>query len=214
LPNTSLCGKNTSHGEKMRRKVLSGISILIIVMLTACGAAPKPTLSVTDIQNTAFPIVMTQYAMTKAALPTATPIPPTSTETPTFAPLPTSALGTPIVVAPPSDPNATPTPNCYTPPTPKLKGATLQLNLVNRAGGLVNLSMGMYKPNDQGECFTFAFSVRDKQTLLIKILSGCYWIGGYQLGSKPSTPRNDYICLSTADEGRGLTIGKDSVGFN
>lgn len=198
----------------MIRKVLSGISILIITILTACGAAPKPTLSVTDIQNTAFPIVMTQYAMTKAAIPTATPIPPTSTDTPTIAPLPTSALVTPIVVAPPANPNASPTPDCYTPPTPKLKGATLKLNLVNRSGGPVDMSMGMYAPNDQGECFTFAFSVRDKQTLPITLLTGCYWAHGYQNGTKPSTPGNNYFCLSTADDGRGLTIGKDSVGFN
>ena len=199
----------------MTRKILTVISILIITMLTACGAAAQPTLSVTDIQNTAFPIVMTQYAQTKAAIPTATPIPPTPTiEAATLAPLPTFAaqttLGVPVV-----DPNATATPDCYTPPTPKLLGTTVQLNLVNRAGGPVDLSMGMYKPDDQGECFTFAFSVRDKQSVLIKILAGCYWIGGYQNDpTHPSTPRTNYICFTTDDEMRGLTISKDTIGFN
>jgi hypothetical protein len=198
----------------MKRKSLYVISILLITILTACGAAAKPTLSVTDIQNTAFPLVMTQYAQTKAAMPTATPIPATpTTELATLAPVATVALQT-QVVAPISNPNATATPDCYTPNPAKLLGTTIELNLVNRAGGPVNLSMGMYKPNDQGECYTFAFSIRDKETLTIKFLTGCYWISGYQNGPKPSTPRTDYICFTTDDEMRGLTIGKDSIGYN
>src|ERR1700690_2526514 len=126
----------------MTRKILTVISILFITILTACGAASQPTLSVTDIQNTAFPIVMTQYAQTKAALPTATPIPPTPTALVTVAPLPTLALQTPVsgLVGPVANPNATATPDCYTPNPPKLLGTTVQYNLVNRAGGPVNLS--------------------------------------------------------------------------
>jgi hypothetical protein len=198
----------------MKRKILYVISILLITMLTACGAAAQPTLSVTDIQNTAFPLVMTQYAQTKAAMPTATPIPATpTTQLATLAPVATFALQT-QVVAPISNPNATATPDCYTPNPPKLLGTTIELNLVNRAGGPVNISMGMYKPNDQGECYTFAFSVRDKQSVPITLLTGCYWAHGYQNGTKPSTPGNDYFCLTSDDDGRGLTIEKDTVGFN
>ena len=63
----------------MKRKSLYVISILLITILTACGAAAQPILSVTDIQNTAFPLVMTQYAQTKAAMSTATPVPATPT---------------------------------------------------------------------------------------------------------------------------------------
>ncbi len=139
----------------MKRKSLPVISILLITMLTACGAAAQPTLSVTDIQNTAFPLVMTQYAQTKAAMPTATPIPPTpTTELATLAPVPTFALQ-PQIVAPISNPNATATPDCYTPNPAKLLGTTLQLNLVNRAGGPVNLSMGMYQPDEPGRMLYF-----------------------------------------------------------
>ena len=201
----------------MTRKILTVISILIITMLTACGAAAQPTLSVTDIQNTAFPIVMTQYAQTKAAIPTATPIPPTPTiEAATLAPLPTFAaqttLGVPVV-----DPNATATPDCYTPApaTAKLLGTKVQIKLVNKAGGPISpLSLGMYKPDDQGECFTFTFSLRDKEEQLVTILSGCYWGSGYQNGPKPSTPRVDYICITDTGAIRGLTISKDTMGFD
>ena len=198
----------------MKRKSLSVISILFITLMTACGSASQPTLSVTDIQNTAFPMVMTQYAQTKAAAPTVTPIPATPTALATFAQLPTLALET-QPVAPVANPNATATPDCYTPPTTKLLGTTVDLNLVNRSGGPVNpLSMGMYKPNDQNECFTFTFNLRDKQTLSIKILSGCYWIAGFQTGPKPSTPRNNYICLTDTSTTRGITISNDSIGIN
>jgi hypothetical protein len=74
--------------------------------------------------------------------------------------------------------------------------------------------MGMYEPNEQGECFTFAFSVGHKSSEEITVLSGCYWIAGYQNGPKPSTPRVDYICLTDADETRGLTINNNTIGFD
>ena len=201
----------------MTRKILTVISILIITVLTACGAAPKPTLSVTDIQNTAFPMVMTQYAQTKAAIPTATSIPPSpTTELATLAPVPTFAAQTPINV-PVANPNASPTPDCYTPapPTAKLLGDKVQIKLVNKAGGPISpLSLGMYKPDDKGECFTFTFSLRDKEEQVVTILSGCYWGSGYQNGSKPSTPRVDYICITDTEEIRGFTISKDTMGFD
>jgi hypothetical protein len=208
-----LCGKNISHGENMKIKVPAGISIFMIIILTACGSAAKPTLSVTDIQNTAFPMVMTQYAQTKAAQPTATPIPPSPTEQPTFAPLPTFAVGTPINV-PVIDPNATPTADCNQPIPPKTAGTTVQVKLVNKSGGPVSLSLGMNAPNELGECGIYSFNLRDKESVVVKILSACYWGYGYQTGIKPSTPGVGNICLTDTEEIRGVTIGKQSIGFD
>ncbi len=195
----------------MMRKGLSIVSILIIAMLAACGPAPIPTLSVTDIQNTAFPLVMTQYALTKAAIPSDTPIP---TLPPTLAPPPTIALETPISSAPIVNPNATPTADCNQPAPAKPKGATVQIRLVNKSGGPVSLSLGMNEANDQGECATYSFGLRDKQAEVVTLLSGCYWGYGYQTGRTPSTPGVHNICLTDTTETRGLTIGKDSIGFD
>ncbi len=198
----------------MIRKGLSGISILITLMLAACGPAAAPTLSVTDIQNTAFPLVMTQYAMTKAAIPTDTPIPTSApTLAATLAPIATLAFETPINV-PAVNPNASPTADCSQPAPTKPKGDTVQIRLVNKSGGPVNLSMGMNEPNDQGECAAYYFGLRDKEAIVVTMLSGCYWGYGYQTGPKPSTPEVHNICLTDTSQTRGLTIGTDSIGFD
>ncbi len=199
----------------MKRKSLSSISILIIIMLAACGTAPTATLSVSDIQKTAFPIVMTQYAMTKAAIPSDTPVP---TSLPTLAslltPLPTIDLGTPIN-APVVNPNATPTVDCNQPIPTKTKGTTVQIKLVNKSGGSVALSLGMNEADSLGECGVYSFGLRDKESVTVTILSGCYWGYGYVSGGKkPSTSRVGNICLTDTTEIRGLTIGAETIGFD
>ena len=198
------------------RKFLPGVSLVIIITLAACGPTSAPELNVTDIQKTAVAIAMTNLAMTQTAMPTNTSIPPTSipiTEVPTQATLPTTALDTPTI-APITNSNPSPTPDCYQPAPAKLSGTTVQIRLVNKSDGPVNLSMGMYAPNDRGECYTFAFFVSKNASEPITILSGCYWIAGYQNGPKPSTPRVNYICLDSTVDGRGLSINNNSIGFD
>ena len=201
----------------MNRKFLLVVSLFVVMALAACGPKPAPALSVTDVQNTAVALALTGIAMTSSAMPTDTPVPPTPTTElatlPTLAILPTVALETPIV-APINNPNASPTPDCYQPPPAKLLGTTVQIKLVNKSDGPVNLSMGMYEPNDKGECFTFAFSISEKGSQVVTILSGCYWGAGYQNGPKPSTPRVNYICLTDTTQTRGLTISNNTIGFD
>ena len=201
----------------MKRKFLPAVSLVVVMALAACGPKSAPGLSVTDVQNTAVALAMTEIAMTQSAIPTDTPVPPTEMATlatlPTLAILPTVALETPIV-APITNPNASPTPDCYQPPPAKLLGTKVQIRLVNKSDGPVNLSMGMYEPNDQGECFTFAFSLGHKGSQVVTILSGCYWGAGYQNGPKPSTPRVNYICLTDTTQTRGLTISNNTIGFD
>jgi hypothetical protein len=199
----------------MIRKGLPTISIFLILMLAACGPAPAPTLSVSDIQKTAFPLVMTQFAQTQAAIPSDTPIP---TDLPTVAPiltpLPTIALGTPLS-APVANPNATATVDCNQPIPAKTKGTTVSVKLVNRSGGTVDLSLGMNAANNLGECGVYAFHVSDKGNLSITILSGCYWGFGYVSGgSKPSTSKVGNICFTDTTKTQALTIGADTMGFH
>ncbi len=198
----------------MKRKFLLTVSLVIVMALSACGPKSAPGLSVTDVQNTAVALALTEIAMTQPALPTDTPVPPTpTTQVATLAILPTIPLETPIS-APITNSNASPTPDCYQPPPAKLLGTTVQIKLVNKADGPVNLSMGMYEPNDQGECFTFAFGISEKGSQVVTILSGCYWAAGYQNGPKPSTPRVGYICLTDTTQTRGLTISNNVIGFD
>jgi hypothetical protein len=60
------------------------------LVLTACGPTPEPTMSPADVQGTAMAAAMTMVAETQAAIPTATPIPPT--EPPTATPFPTNTV--------------------------------------------------------------------------------------------------------------------------
>jgi len=198
----------------MKRKILLAVSLVIVMALAACGPKLAPGLSVTDVQNTAVALALTGIAVTQSAIPTDTPVPSTpTTEMATLAILPTIALETPII-APTTSSNASPTPDCYQPAPAKLLGTKLQIKLVNKSDGPVNLSMGMYEPNDQGECFTFAFSLSENGSEVVTILSGCYWGSGYQNGPKPSTPRVDYICFDDTTETRGLSINNNSIGFD
>lgn len=191
---------------------------MLVMALAACGPRSAPTLSALDVQNTALANALTEIALTPVALPTNTFPPPapvtelaTITALPTLESLPTVALQPPAA-APAA--NASPTPDCYQPPAAKLLGDTVQIRLVNKADGPVNLSFGMYEPNDHGECFTFAFSVGKNSSEVVTLLSGCYWGAGYQNGPKPSTPRVDYICFTDTAQTRGLTITNNAIGFD
>lgn len=64
--------------------------VITALLLTACGPEPEPTMSPADVQNTAMAAAMTMVAETQAAVPTATPLPPT--EEPTATPLPTNTV--------------------------------------------------------------------------------------------------------------------------
>lgn len=204
----------------MKKIFLPAISLVVVLALVACGPKSEPGLSQTDVQNTAVSSALTLLAMTQAAVPTNTSLPPTPirftpTELATLALLPTVALETPVV-APVNNTNPSPTPDCYQPAplTKDLKGTTVDVKFVNKADGPVNLSMGMYAPNDEGECYTFAFGVSKNGSEVVTVLSGCYWIAGYQNGPKPSTPRAGYICLTDTTETRGVTINNNSIGFD
>jgi hypothetical protein len=67
--------------------ILFAIAALV---LTACGPAPEPTMSPAEVQGTAMAAAMTMVAQTQAAIPTATPLPPTELPSPT--PFPTNTV--------------------------------------------------------------------------------------------------------------------------
>lgn len=64
------------------------IGVVFILLLSACGPRSAPTANPLDIQGTAQAAAFTMIAQTQAAIPSATPNPPTDT------PVPTSSLPT------------------------------------------------------------------------------------------------------------------------
>src|SRR5512143_1045103 len=81
----------------MKQFVFSSLMIMLVLTISACGAQPVPTVNAVDVQHTAEAAAFTMVAQTQAAIPTATPLPPTETPTQTPAvtdtpvPLPTLA---------------------------------------------------------------------------------------------------------------------------
>jgi hypothetical protein len=71
------------------KQILITIAMLTF-LLAACGPTPEPTMSPADVQGTAMAAAMSMVAETQAAIPTATPIPPT--EAPTATPFPTNTV--------------------------------------------------------------------------------------------------------------------------
>ncbi|RPI96713.1 MAG: hypothetical protein EHM40_00780 [Chloroflexi bacterium] len=70
----------------MKRNVLV-ISVVFVLLVSACGSQATPTVNPADIQSTSQAAALTIVAQTQQALPTLTPVPPT--ETPSLTPPPT-----------------------------------------------------------------------------------------------------------------------------
>ena len=127
----------------MLKKILP-IILALTVLLTACAPEGTPTMAPEDIQGTAVSAAWTVVAMTQAAIPTATPLPPTETPSPT--PLPTftaeplniptleplEPLILPTATSAPSDPN-----NCLKPLNVAEAGPTTPMRIENESGGTI-----------------------------------------------------------------------------
>ncbi len=196
----------------MNKKLLYLLSILIIFILTACGPAPAPTLSVADIQKAALTQAWIAMTMTQAALPTATVtlIPPSPTPMPTFAPLPTLPPVVATAVPPTSPANV-----CNQVPPVKPKGALVKVEFVNKSGGQVNLSFGMNTPNDQGECVTYSYALGTEQSLQATVLAGCYWAYAWVSKNPPSTARTaNLLCLDDPNKVPPVWISAEVIYFH
>ncbi len=195
----------------MNKKLLYLLVACLILLMSACGPAATPTLSVTEVAGTALSVAYTQLAATQAALPTATAtaIPPTNT------PLPLPTLPPPPTLAPVAATVALPTTASQDPcdgvPPAKPKGDTAQVRFVNKSKGQVNLSFGMYKANSQGECgiYSFALSIYDAPT--VTVLAGCYWGYAWVTGKVPSIARSSNAMCVDANGLISVTIGAETI---
>ena len=86
----------------MKRNIFA-VSVVLILLVSACAPKAAPTVNPVDIQNTAQAAAYTMAAQTIQAMPTNTPVP---TETPSPIPLPTDTvpplptIGTPATLSP------------------------------------------------------------------------------------------------------------------
>jgi hypothetical protein len=179
----------------MKIKLKYIVTIIMVIILSACGPTPAPSLSAVNIQETAIAGAWTVVAMTQAAIPTATLIPPTEapspTPLPTFTPLPlpTSAFPTqPVFGAPTNIPpgGATADP-CNQFLAADAPGHYVKVLIKNKTTGYGTLSLALTEKTVFGECGYRGFPYGAGESIVISILEGCYWAQTYINGKKPST---------------------------
>jgi hypothetical protein len=94
-------------------------------------------------------------------------------------------------------------------------GTTVRVRFVNKTKGLANLAFGMLRENDEGECGTYNFSIGANTSPEVTVLAGCYWGFAWISGNEPSTAKTfANICLTDPDQVRGVTITKETIGFD
>ena len=167
----------------------------MVVALAACGPTPAPTMNPAEAQGTAVAAAWTVVAMTQAAIPTATPIPPTETPSPTalptFTPLPptTSAASfptQPVFVGVPTNPPVAGGPTadlCNLPISKNTTGPKVKTRIINQSGGSVILSLYLSK-NLFGECGIYHFNIEPKGAISVDLLEGSYYAGAFVTGKQ------------------------------
>jgi hypothetical protein len=155
--------------------------LMITLMTSACGARgaeATPTVNPVDLQSTMAAAAFTMIAETQAAIPTATPIPPTATFTNT--PIPTDTL--PPLPAPGG--TLTPVPNgnsggvdpCINQILPAtLVGDPVKIRINNSTKVAVNFSIYLNQTTPQGKCGYRAYMIDPGQALILNdLVEGCY----------------------------------------
>lgn len=169
-------------------KYLSMIIVIAAMVITACGAEPEPTMSPVDVQFTAVAAAFTIVAETQAAIPTATPLPPT--ETPTQTPLATNTpleqptLAASLTSAPPTAAaGGDPCDNRILSSAPN--GRPTKLNIINTTKMDITVSVYLNETADKGECGWWTFNLGRKGNLVRDTLvQGCYNIWAWSQDGK------------------------------
>jgi hypothetical protein len=160
-------------------------SILILVLITtliisACGAqaVPQPTVDVVALQGTMAAQALTMVAQTQAAIPTATPIPPTATFTNTPPPTntlpPLPASGSTSAPVPNANPGGgDPCVNKVLPST--LQGKTVRLRINNSTKVALALSVYLNQTTPQVVCGYRTYTIEAGQSLTLNdLVEGCF----------------------------------------
>ena len=180
--------------------------MIVTTFVSACGAEPAPpTIAAVDVQNTAVAGAFTLVAQTQAAIPTATPLPPT--ETPTQTPLPTNtALAlqqtqvvtfTPVAAA-----NTAGGDPCLTRIlSGSPKGRPAKIRIVNTTKAALTVSIYLNETADHFECGYRVYNISPRGDLIISdLVQGCYYILAFSTDSKTPVNAQGYGCINNPDK--------------
>jgi hypothetical protein len=156
-------------------------NLLIIILagvflVSACGPKPEPTMSAEEVQGTAVAAAWTMVAETQAAIPTATPIPPTEIPSPTPV-VPTNTVAPlviptqPLAVVQPSPTTASSSNECDKFLNADAAGPTAPIRLVNETKAPMTVSLYLAK-TVFGECGYRSYSIPKNNSITIEFPQG------------------------------------------
>ncbi len=189
--------------------------IAIALIMSACGAEAVPTISAVDVQNTAVAGAFTLVAETQAAIPTATPLPPTETATQTQTPLPTN---TPLTL-PPLAATFTPVAASTAGGDPCLtrvlswspKGRPAKIRLVNTTRAEITVSIYLNETPDHFECGYRVYNIGSRSDVIISdLVQGCYNVWAFNNDQKIPVNAYGFGCINNPDKWT-IEIFQDSV---
>jgi len=179
--------------------------MMVATFVSACGAEPPPpTIAAVDVQNTAVAGAFTLVAQTEAAIPTATPLPPT--ETPTQTSMPTNTLlalqQTQAVTFTPLAASTAGGDPCLTRILSESpKGRPAKIRIVNTTKAAITISIYLNETADHFECGYRVYNISPRGDLMISdLVQGCYYILAFN--NDPKTPVNaqGYGCINNPDK--------------
>ncbi len=189
--------------------------ILITTIISACGAEPVPTVNPVDIQNTAVAAAQTMVAQTQAAVPTATPIPPTETATETPLPtdtpvsLPTLDVTLTVTTAPVSN-NSGGDP-CATRVLSPSQGRETIIRVVNTTKVAITVSMYLNETAAHGECGYRGFTLsKNNDIVFTDLVQGCYNLWAFSSSSDVNARGGG--CINNPDKWT-FEVRADSIKF-
>jgi Predicted solute binding protein len=150
-------------------------------------------------------------AETQAAIPTATPLPPTEppTQTPlptnTPLPLPTSAtlavISSPTTASVSSSNNSTSTDPCATRVLSAPEGKETTIRIVNTTKLGVTVSLYLNETASKGACGYRSFTIAKNNDIVFKdLVQGCYSLWAWSDNAKGKFTSSGYGCINNPDK--------------
>lgn len=163
----------------MKRFSILTPALAITLIISACGAGAAPTASAVDMQSTIAAVALTMIAGTQAAIPTATPPPPTETFTNTAPPtstfLPPFSDLTLTPAAPGTSGGGGDCENALLPHV--LEGNTVKIRINNSTKVAVNVSVYLNRTVPPAVCGYRAYLLGPGEGLVLNdLVEGCFTI--------------------------------------
>lgn len=189
----------------MKKIHARSIVLLMAVFVSACSATPAvPTINPVDVQHTAVAAALTIVAQTQAAIPTATPLPPTATPTATLVStntppsLPTlEATFTPV--APVAQTTVDPCSTRILASSPK--GRETIIHIVNTEKTRITVSLYLNETASWGECGYRSYVLAPRDSVLITdLVQGCYDLWAFNTDPQNAVNAFGSGCINNPDK--------------